>query len=66
MAAVMIQLIRSFYTNFSKNSLCISANTYAKNIVSKKYCIDRRDDKICILPNCRYRIILLSNVNGLL
>ena len=27
-AAVMLQVIPSFYTNYSKNSLFISANTY--------------------------------------
>ena len=36
MAVVMLQLIPSIYTNYSKNSLFISANTYEKFIVSKK------------------------------
>ena len=36
MAAVMLQVIPSFYTNYSKNSLFISVNTYEKFIVSKK------------------------------
>ena len=30
MAAVMLQVIPSFYTNYSKNSLFISAHTYEK------------------------------------
>ena len=66
MAAVMLQVIPSFYTNFPKNSLFISANTYEKFIVSKVYSIARRDDKICFLPNCRYHIILIGNIKELL
>ena len=62
MAAVMLQLIPSFYTNYSKNSLFISANTCEKFIVSKEDCIARHDDKMCFLPNCRYHIILLGNI----
>ena len=61
MAAVMLQVIRSFYTKFSKNSRINSANTYEKNIVSKKYNIFRHDEKVCFLPNCRCHIILLGN-----
>ena len=56
MVAVMLQVIPSFYTKFSKNSLFTSANTYQKHIVSKEYCIARHDDKMCFLPNWRYHI----------
>ena len=66
MAAVMLQVIPSFYTNYSKNSLFISANTYEKYIVSKDYCIAGHDDKMCFLPNCRYHIILIGNIKELL
>ena len=66
MAAVMLQVIPSFYTNYSKNRLFISANTYEKFIVSKEYCIARHDDKMCFLPNCRYHIILIGNIKELL
>ena len=66
MAAVMLQVILSFYTNYSKNSFFISANTYEKYIVCKEYCIARHDDKMCFLPNCRYHIILLGNIKELL
>ena len=47
MAAVMLQVIPSFYTSYPsypKNSLFNSANTYVKYIVSKEYCIAGRDD----------------------
>ena len=66
MAAVMLQVIPSFYTNYSKNSLLISANNYENYIVSKEYCFAGHDDKMCFLPNCRYHIILLGNIKGLL
>ena len=66
MAAVMLQVIPSFYTNYSKNSLFISANTYEKFIVGKEYCIARHDDKMCFLPNCRYHIIPIGNFKVLL
>ena len=66
MAAVMLQVIPSFYTNYSKNSLVISANFYEKYIVSKEYCIAGHDDKLCFLPNCRYHIILIGNIKKLL
>ena len=66
MADVMLQVIPSFYTNYSKNSLFVSANTYEKFIVSKEYCFARHDDKMCFLPNCRYHIILIGNIKHLL
>ena len=61
----MLQVIPSFYTNYSKYRLFISANTYEKYILSKEYCIARHDDKMCFLPNCRYHIILLANIKDL-
>ena len=66
MAAVMLQVIPSFYTNYSKNSVFVSANTYEKFIVSKEYCIARHDDKMGFLTNCRYHNILLGNIKDLL
>ena len=46
MAAVMLQVIPSFYTNYSKNSFFISE----KYIVSKEYCIAGHDDKCASYP----------------
>ena len=66
MEAVMLQVIPSFYTNYSKNSLFISANTNEKYIASKEYCFARHDDKLCFLLNCRYHIILIGNIKELL
>ena len=66
MAAVMLQVIPSFYTCYSKNSLLISANTYEKYTVSKEYCIAGHDDKMCFLPNCRYHNILIGNIKEVL
>ena len=66
MAAVRLQVIPSFYTNYSKNSLIFTANTYEKLILCKEYCIARHDDKMCFLPNCRYHIILKGHIKELL
>ena len=66
MAAVMLQVILSFHTNYSRNSLFVSRNTYEKYIVCKEYCIARHYDKMCFLRNCRYHIILIDNIKELL
>ena len=66
MAAVLLQVIPSFYTSYSKNSPFTSANSYEKYIASKEYCIAGHDDKMCFLPNCRYHNILIGNIQELL
>ena len=66
MAAIMLQVIPSFYTIYPKNSLLIFANTYEIYILSKEYCIARHDDKMFFLLNCRYHIILVGNIKDLL
>ena len=55
-----------FWTNFSKNTLFISANKYEKYIVIEEYCIVPHHDKMCFLPNCRYHILLKGNLKELL
>ena len=62
----MLQVVPSFYTNYSKNSLFIPANIYEKYSWSKEYCIARHDDKMCFLPSCRYHIVLIGNIKDLL
>ena len=62
----MFQVIPSFYTNYSKNSLLNSANTYENYIVCEDYSIASHDDKMCFLPNCRYHNILIGNNEELL
>ena len=49
MAAVKLQVIYSFYTKYSKNSIFISAKTYEKYIIVSKdyYCSPRWQD---VLP----------------
>ena len=66
MAAVMLQVMPSFYPNYSKNSLFIPANTYEKYIVSKEHCIAHQYDKKCFLPNCTYHITLMGDIEELL
>ena len=66
MAAVMLQVIASFYTNYSKNSLFLTGNTFEKYFVSIDYCIACHDDKMCFLPICSYYINLIANIKELL
>ena len=66
MAAIMLQAKPSFYPKFSEKRLFISANTYEKHIVCKDYCIAQHKDKTCLLPSCKYHILLLGNVEELL
>ena len=66
MAAVMLQVNPSFYTNYSKKSLFISANTFEKYFVCKEYSTARHDDKLCFLPNCTCHIILIGSIKELL
>ena len=66
MATVMLQVIPIFYITYSKNSLLVSANSYEKHNVSKKYFIVHQDDKMCFLPNCIYHIVLIYSFEELL
>ena len=66
MAAVMLQVILSFYTNYSRNSLFISANKCEEYFLSKEYCIACHYDRMCLLPNSRYHIILIGIIKELL
>ena len=54
------------YANFPKISLFVSSNTYEKHIVCKDYCIAHHNDKLCFLPNCRYHLILIGDIDELL
>ena len=66
MAAVMLQVIPSFSTIFSKNCPLNSTNTSEKDIVSEENTFARHDDKMCFLPNCRYHIKLKGDNEKLL
>ena len=66
MAAIMLQTIHCFYAKLSEESLFISAKTYKKFFVCKDYCIAHHDDKACLLPACKYHIILLGEIEELL
>ena len=39
--------------------------TLEKYMVCRDYCIANHDDKLCVLPNGRYHIILIKNINEL-
>ena len=49
-----------------KNSFITSANTYEKYIESKGYSFACNDGRMSFLPNCRYHIILIGNIEVLL
>ena len=66
MAAVILEVTRSFYINNSKKRPFISANTYEKCIVSQEFCIAHQGDKMCFLPICSYHIILIGQIIELL
>ena len=66
MAALRLQVIPSFHSKFPKISIFFSTNTYEKIIASKEYCFARHDDKMCVLPNCRFQILLLGNAEHFL
>ena len=58
MAAVMLPKL----CNIQKNCVFFSANTYERNIASKKYFIAHYNAKMCSLPVCRFHIFLLGTV----
>ena len=66
MTAVMIQVIPSFFAEYSGKCLFISANTYKKQIVCKDYYVVFHNDKTCCVSNCKFHIVLLGNVEDLL
>ena len=66
MAAIMPQTIFSFYAKNFQKSLFISAKTHEKYIVCKDYCIAHHDVKTWSLPACKYHIILVGEIEGLL
>ena len=66
MAANILQTIPSFYAINSGKSLFISETTYEKYIVCTDYCIAHHNEKTCLLPACKYHIVLLGNVQELL
>ena len=66
MAAVMLQPIPSFFTEYSRkmfNSFCKHVQKY---IVCNDYCVAFHNDKTCFVSNCKIHIILLGNVEELL
>ena len=54
----MLQVISSFYKNFSKISLFVPAKTDGKFVVSKDFYVADHDNNMCFLPNSRYHVLL--------
>ena len=67
MAAIMLQALPSFYAHYADKSLFISTNSFnQKFIVSQDYCVAHHDKSTCFLPNCRYHILLIGDVQTIL
>ena len=49
-----------------KNCRFSCASTYEKYIVNKDYWIAHHDDKLCFVPNCKYHILLIVDIDELL
>ena len=60
MAAVMMQVVPSFYSVHSTKSVHICANTYEKYLVSDDYCVAQHENSMCTVPNCKYHILLIA------
>ena len=67
MAAVMLQVMPSFYANhFKKQSFYFCKHMWKKNNVCKEYSVAQHDDKLRFVNNCRYHIILIRDIDELL
>ena len=66
MAAVMLQVIPSYFAENSEKWFFISANTCKKYIVCNDYCVASHNDKICCVSSCKFHIILFGNFEDLL
>ena len=60
MAAVMMQVVPSFYSVYSRKSVHIFANTYEKYFVSKDYCVALHKKSMCTVPNCKHHFLLIA------
>ena len=65
-AAVRLQVIPSYFAEYSEKCLLNSAKTYKKYIVCNEFCVAFHNDKTCSVPNCKIHNILLVNVEELL
>ena len=67
MAAILLQTIPSFYTKVSeKNSLYFRKYNYEKYFVCEDYCIAHQHNRLCFLPEGKFHVILLGNIEELL
>ena len=51
MAAVMMQVVPSFCSVYSRKSVHTCVNTYEKYLVSKDYCVAQHENSMCIVLN---------------
>ena len=61
MAAVMLQVIPSFFQKFFETSLFISTDDYEKFLVCPDYCVAVHDPAFCYLKNCKFHLLLIAD-----
>ena len=66
MAAFMLQVIPSSCASYSKIHIFNFANRYENCNLSKDYCMAQHDNKICLLPFCRYHNRLIGVIEKLM
>ena len=61
MAAVMLQVIPSFFQKFPETSLFISTDDYEKFLVCRDYCVAAHGPAFCYLKNCKFHLPLIAD-----
>ena len=61
MAAVMLQVIPSFFQKLSETSLFISTDDYNKFLVCRHCCVAAHDPAFCCLKNCKFHLLLIAD-----
>ena len=61
MAALMLQVIPSFFHKFSETSLFISTDDYEKFLVCRDYRIAAHDPAFCYLKNCKFHLLVIAD-----
>ena len=61
MAAVMLQVIPSFFQKFSETSLFCSTDDNEKFLVCRDYWVAAHDPAFCYLKNCKLHLLLIAD-----
>ena len=61
MAAVLLQVIPSFFQKFSETSLFTSTDDYEKFLVYRDHCVAAHYPAFCYLKNCKFHLLLIAD-----